>query len=323
MERKNPLKEIYGTIDHGTAKEKMLSLPEFPKIIEFELTNHCNYKCIMCPTGLNTAKRSRGYMKEEIYHKILGEMKNYKTAVKFVGQGEPFMHPNAMSYIEQMKKTGILVHITTNGSFLTEDMMRRLVEIEVDSIKFSFQGVNADGYQLFRQKNVFEEYLACIRRFSEIRGTSAFPFLTIGTSVIDESKQEIQCFKERCEQYVDKVEVGITSLEYVDFSHIKDEEKRKKFDDLKSKQKKYYKRYQVCPQIFDTIAIRWNGDITACCSDMDGEMTLGNVESQSILECWTGSKENFYRKILADGEYEKIPHCSKCYDIYGWTYGTN
>ncbi len=63
----------------------MTALPQFPRIIELEITNHCNFKCIMCPTGVGTAKRERGYMSEEVFYKALDEIEKYESAIKFVG----------------------------------------------------------------------------------------------------------------------------------------------------------------------------------------------------------------------------------------------
>ena len=83
------------------------------------------------------------------------------------------------------------------------------------------------------------------------------------------------------------------------------------------------KRYVCCPQVFDVISIRWNGDITACCGDIQGEMTLGNIMSDSIADCWVCKKEQEFRRLLAEGRYEDISACKDCYDVYGWTYGEN
>ena len=42
MQREHPLKQFYNIIDHGSGEDKMGLIPEFPRIIELEITNHCN-----------------------------------------------------------------------------------------------------------------------------------------------------------------------------------------------------------------------------------------------------------------------------------------
>lgn len=323
MERVNRLKEIYKTIDSGTAEYKMQNLPKFPKIIEFEVTNHCNFQCLMCKTGVGTSARERGYMSDEVFDRVIEEIKDYPIALKFVGLGEPLLHPRCIDYIKKAKANGIIVHLTTNASLLDESMMRELVEAKLDSIKFSFQGVDREGYLVLRQKDNYEELLKKIESLYTIRGDKEFPYITIGTSVTDEEKEKVEDFRIRCSKISDKVEIGITTLEFIDLDKIKSEDTRNNLRKLQENQNRIKQRYVCCPQIFDTIAVRWNGDVTACCADSDGIMTLGNVLQNSILECWNSPLENKYREILSNCEYDKLELCRDCYDVYGWTYGDN
>lgn len=323
MERNNRLKEIYKTIDDGKAEEKAKNIPLFPKIIEFEITNHCNFQCLMCRTGIGTSTRERGYMTDEIYNKVIEEIKSHPIALKFVGQGESLLHPKADEYIRTAKENGIIVHLTTNGSLLDEKMMKSFIDCQLDSIKFSFQGVDAEGYKQLRQKDNFEDLLNRIERLYKMRGEREFPYITIGTSVTSENSQQVEIFRNRCKAICDKVEVGITTLEFIDLDKVKSETAREELKSIQEKQNHVKKRYVCCPQVFDTIAVRWNGDITACCADLDGVMTLGNIMKQSIQECWRSPLENKYRQILGKCEYDKLELCKDCYDIYGWTYGEN
>lgn len=322
--RHNALKEIYKTIDAGTAQEKLENLPNFPKIIELEITNHCNFQCIMCPTGIDTAKRQRGYMSDETYYKLIDEISAHKVALKFVGQGEPLLHQKAIYYMTMARKKGIITHLTTNGSLLSKDMMKRIIEDEaLDSIKFSFQGVDSFGYSMLRQKDNFEELINTIEEFYDFRGDKEKPYITIGTSITNETDEEVDAFICKASKISDKVEVGMTQLESSELFHIKNDRYREKLEELQSRQMKSKKRYVCCPHVFDVITVRWNGDIAACCADIDGTMTLGNIKSDTILECWQGEKECSYRKILSEGRYEDIEVCRDCYDVYGWTYGEN
>ena len=322
--RENELKKIYRTIDSGTAREKMANLPIFPKIIEFEITNHCNFSCIMCPTGIGTAKRDRGYMTEEVFGRVISELSGHNVALKFVGQGEPLLHPNAIGFIGKAHKNGIITHLTTNGSLLSEEMIRSIVDEQIlDSIKFSFQGIDAEGYYMLRQKDGFDELINIIKRFFVIRGDREKPYMTIGTSITNETKELIEAFVKMGRDICDRVEVGMTQLECSELSIVKNDSYREKLIELRKRQMDNKKRYVCCPQVFDVISIRWNGDITACCGDIQGEMTLGNIMSDSIADCWVCKKEQEFRRLLAEGRYEDISACKDCYDVYGWTYGEN
>lgn len=79
MERVHPLKPFYDVIDIGEPKTKLEQLPDFPRIIELEITNHCNFQCIMCKTGNGQAKRDRGYMSEDVYGKLINDLRGKKS----------------------------------------------------------------------------------------------------------------------------------------------------------------------------------------------------------------------------------------------------
>lgn len=323
VERMHPLKPFYDVIDTGEPREKMEKMPSFPRIIELEITNHCNFQCIMCKTGNGQAKRERGYMSEEVYDKLINELSGKNTAIKFVGQGESTLHPSFLEWVKKAKEKGIVCHLTTNGSMFHEQYMNAVIESGIDSVKFSFQGVTSEGYKMLRIKDDFDVLLEKIKKLYELRGEKINPFITIGTSVLMETQEEIENFKKQCIPFCDKLEVGVTTLEFVNLDFIADLENRKKMQEIQQSQKKALRRYKCCHQVFDVITLHWNGNICACCADNDEVMVLGNIHNMTINECWNCEKENYYRKLLLDRRYEALPLCKDCFDVYGWTYNEN
>lgn len=321
--RVHPLKRLYGAIDQGDPKIKIQNVSAFPRIIELEITNNCNFQCLMCPTGTGSAERTRGFMEEEVFRKIIDEISRKDCALKFVGQGEATLHPNFLKYLRLAKEREILCHLTTNGSTCTEQLARNLVKIGLDSIKFSFQGVNAEGYHMLRRKKDFEGLLGRIGTLYRTRGDGEHPFITIGTSILTEMEDEVERFRERCINICDKVEVGTTSLQFVDPNYAPEEDVRLLLSTIKEGQSKYLRRYNCCHQVFDVLTVHWNGNVCACCADINDKMVLGNIKESTLEECWNSEKEKGYRKILAALEYEKLPVCKDCFDVYGWTYNEN
>lgn len=318
MNREHPLKKFYAIIDKGDIKEKLEHLPSFPRIIEFEITNHCNFHCLMCKTGVGVALRERGFMTIETYEKIIDEIKGKGVALKFVGQGEPTLHKGFIEFVNIAKRNGVICHLTTNGSMLNEEMMQEIIESGLDSVKFSFQGVDAEGYRMLRQNDDFEILLEKIKKLYSMRGNNPAPYITVTTSVTNETQHQIDDFKEHCQPFCDKVEVGITNLEFIDLDKLKDKETKNTLQKIQMTQDKEKKRYKCCNQVFDTITIRWNGDITSCCADNDGIMTLGNIHQKSIEECWNSPLQNKFREILSENRYNDLPLCKNCYDYMGY-----
>jgi len=111
------------------------------------------------------------------------------------------------------------------------------------------------------------------------------------------------------------VTVGKTKLEFVDVEATElNNELKARLRDLKQKQRGDLMRPLVCAEVFGKISVNWNGDVTACCADADGRMIIGNLHKNSIQEIFDGAIIRRYREILTNNDFEKIPHCSECFD---------
>ena len=61
--------------------------PIFPDRVYIESTNHCNLKCIMCPTGLGVIQRPKGYMDMDLYRRIVDELVYLEMPEPFLAVG--------------------------------------------------------------------------------------------------------------------------------------------------------------------------------------------------------------------------------------------
>ena len=313
----NPFQPIYDICNAGHSKEKLAKLPAFPRMIDIEMTNTCNFRCLMCPTGNFSQKRAKGFMDDAVFYKILDEIRPHKTPLRFIRWGEPLTHPNILVYLRACRATGVLTHINTNGSKMTEEMMDALIEIPLDSLKFSFQGVDRKSYAEMRNIDFFDELGATIRRLHEKRGARAKPFIQVSTTITYESKELVQYFKTALAPFCDTLNVGRTVLEYVDMNAVRlrpeEFEELKRLKELES----VIKVHPECPEVFDKLSVNWDGKITACCMDSDDKMILGNVQTQTLAEIWGSDILNGYRDLLADMRHDELPLCKSCYDTHG------
>jgi hypothetical protein len=82
--RSNPLTTYYNILNNGSSREKFATKPPFPVMLDVELTNHCNFCCRMCETGLGTSARKKGWMKDEAFQKILDDCGEARPALRFI-----------------------------------------------------------------------------------------------------------------------------------------------------------------------------------------------------------------------------------------------
>lgn len=115
-------------------------------ILDVELTNRCNARCIMCPREKTPAM---GLMTEEIFRKVVARALDYGRVEGFVmcGLGEPLLHPEVVEFVGMAARAGVRPSIVTNGSLLTKEMSRALVEAGVNNVNVSLGGFTKKTYE--------------------------------------------------------------------------------------------------------------------------------------------------------------------------------
>ena len=318
MKRMNPFKPIYDICNSGDPHDKILKLPSFPRYLDIELTNVCNFHCLMCPVGTDSIKRPRGMMDGEIFNKIIHEIAFFHTPIRFIRWGEPTLHPKFVDFLKIAKKNNIICHLNTNGSKISEDLIEFFISLPLDSIKFSFQGVDRMSYAEMRNINFFDKLVKNIKLLYQKRGDKPFPFIHVATTTTYESPEQIDHFCQMMKKHTDLVTVGKTMMKIIDPSEVKlSNENRERLKFLKTQESLIPKHFDICPEVFDKLSINWDGTVSACCSDYDNKMIVGDLKKNSIQEIWLSEKMKIYRKILAERRYDAIDLCEHCYDTMG------
>lgn len=315
----NPFAPLYEKQNTGTAEQKFASLPDFPRLIDIELTNACNFRCLMCPTGNHSMQRKTGFMDARTFYAILTECAPHETALRFVRWGEPLLHPSVVSFVQAASDVGLLTHINTNGSKLTYDLAEQLIDAGLSSIKFSFQGVDRKSYEEMRNTDFFNELRSTIAMVSDIRGNNPLPYMHVSTSITYETPHMVEKFRRDMETMVDKVTVGNTVFDYMDLNAVRLRPHEKEMLERLSKMETTAKHHpDPCPQVFDSMSINWDGSISVCCNDFDNQAVVGKYPDKTLLELWRGPLFEEYRTRLAKHEYGG-PLCTNCYDYAGLT----
>lgn len=320
--RENSFADIYKVCNAGaTNREKnILRNTRYtePLLMDIELTNSCNLQCYMCPTGTGSMKRIKGFMPQNVMDKIVEELRDSSVAgIRFILWGEPTLHPRFLEFAKRIKDSGILVHFNTNGILLTEEMIRALIDMEIDSVKFSFQGVDQKSYEEMRFGSNWNRLVNNIKMMHNMRGEKEKPYIQISTTVTDESKEGVQNFINEMQPLCEYVSVGQTILNHLNVDKMNiSEERRRDFEKLRERQSLIEKHFEVCPEIYNKLSILWNGDVTMCCNDFEGrDMVLSNILEHSLRELWNSPKAINICKMLEDTQqYDKIGICSICYE---------
>jgi radical SAM protein with 4Fe4S-binding SPASM domain len=113
----------------------------------------------------------------------------------------------------------------------------------------------------------------------------------VGTTITDETEEQVKGFRDFMRPWCDKITVGKTR-------EIIIREGKTNFPE--------------CPEAFDKLSIDWDGLVTACCGDFDRFMLIGDAKTQTLKEIFNGERINYFRKMLADKRHNELEICKIC-----------
>lgn len=316
----NPFSPLYQRCNSGTAEQKHKGLGDFPIIIDVEPVGLCNYRCLMCPTGLQALGRPQGFMEQRVWRSIVNECEPHGTALRCIGWGEPLLHPDIVGMVAYASQKGLLVHLNTNASKLTPELAEHLVDAGLASIKFSFQGVDRASYAEMRRVDFFDGMLQAIRWVREARGFNRLPFIAASTSVTDEPEDKVETFRQTMSELVDHLSIGQTTFDFFDHRALRLKPAQREVLDRVTSIAWEKRHPDPCPEVWDKLSIHWDGSGHVCCNDYSGKTNLGKVPDVSLMEMWSHPTMTGYRERLSRKEYGG-PLCSVCYDYASLTKG--
>ncbi|MBI4617440.1 MAG: SPASM domain-containing protein [Planctomycetes bacterium] len=274
---------------------------DFPRTVRLESTSHCNAKCITCPHAFH--ERPQGIMSEELYLKILDECVREKVRKLHLHNfGEPLIDKMLPRRVELAKKRGIpSVKIISNGSLLSEERARALIEAGLDEIKVSFDGLSREVFERVRKPLKYEAVAGNVEglvRFRNEMGRKN-PRVELLFVSIQENETEEADFVDRWRGVVDHVDVTRAHNWGGDDKVAKSSV---------PKQPTGY----PCMRLWQTFTILWDGRVALCCLDYEGREILGDLSAQSMRDVWHGARLAEIRRSHLQGSFADVPICAHC-----------
>jgi MoaA/NifB/PqqE/SkfB family radical SAM enzyme len=242
--------------------------PRMPEIVQIESTNICNAKCVFCPR--DDMHRRQGIMTVELFRKIVDECVDLGiTHVRMHNYGEAFIDKKLVEKVRYAKQKGIQeVGMISNGSLITEQIARGMIDAGLDAINIS---VDASGKEVFESTRVglkYDKVIANIERLVRLRTESGRrrPKLILSFVRQNNSADE-QAFIEHWRAIADKIHV--TDLH--NWAGTLNQESDVRYP---------------CYRPWLTFTVLWDGRVSLCCADFDGRTVLGDLNTSSIQEVW-------------------------------------
>jgi len=284
-------------------------LPYPPLEISIEPTNRCNFACKFCPQSspAHFDQIPAAAIEPVAVDTVLGRVRAAGVAVDLMHwtlDGEPFMNKRLSEHFEVARRHGFTKHhFATNGMLLTRE---RLHELPREGLQYVMT----------------PDFCSDEAYFEEVRGTPGS-----WKVVRDNLTRAIE------DPELGHIEFKVTDISSFRFSDPDDLDRR--FAELqalfpKSDRVSFHRRvfhnasgklesrlaskdgYRVCPYPWYTFFIAHNGDVVACCRDLEHQSVLGNLFEQDLMEIWNGEAYQAMRRDLASGHPERQSACNGC-----------
>lgn len=267
-----------------------------PKSVKIELTGRCNYRCGFCALRMRE-KQPRGDMDFDLFRKITREMR--EAGVEEIGcffLGESMMAPDLLVDAIRWCKAELnfpYVFLTTNGSLAKSEVVRRCMEADLDSLKFSVNNYDEDQFKEVVQvkKDLFYDALQNIRAAWYVRESGGYKTRLYASSIRYDGEQQDK-MEEVLRDVIPYVDEHYWLPLYSMGSFATQREAELGYRPIAGNQGRLDNLREPLPcwSAFTEGHVRADGGLSACCFDASGEWIMGDLTRESFMDAWNSKK---------------------------------
>lgn len=288
-----------------------------PISIGIEPTTSCNLRCPECPSGLRSFTRPTGMLDEKLFVALLDELSETLTYLTFYFQGEPYLHPQFLSFVNFAATRGIFTSTSTNAHYLNDTNAERTVSSGLDRLIISIDGTTQDTYESYRVggqlDKVIEGTRNIIRWKKELR--SLTPSVVFQFLVVRPNEHQVDDVRKLAR------ELGVNKV-LLKTAQIYDYQNGSDLIPTIDKYSRYRKRadgtYEIknnfdnhCWKMWHSCVVTWDGKVVPCCFDKDAHHVLGDLAKTPFTQIWTSDRYDAFRASLIRSRKE-IEICKNC-----------
>ncbi len=175
--------------------------PAAPRRVFWVLTGRCNLRCPICGFGTDDPPAASAELGRDDMLRVVDQLADLGVGEAYLVGGEVFVLGQRLRDVTAaLKRRGIVGEMTTNGTLLTDEMCRHLVDIGWDRLGVSLDGPDAAGHDAGRGRSgVYEEAVAGIERLrlEKERQGAQLPLVKVVSILHRDNVERIEEFLER------------------------------------------------------------------------------------------------------------------------------
>ena len=270
-----------------------------PLALTIESTTKCNLSCPMCVREkYHTPPRN---MEFSTFRKIIDEARDFLEFAVPYGTGEPLLNPEIYDMIAYCRRHGVPTGISTNGTVLSEQASRRLIEAGLDYIIFAFDGATRETYEKYRRGANFDEVRNNILGFLRVK---------------KEMRSKIFCIVQMVALKENQGEgaalVRLWDVEGIDDVRIKKDEVYIEGSAIPGSNANRPPLRHPCYLLWrGPMFIQYDGTVFPCCY-MYPHTAIGNITHNSLAEIWNSEGMMRLREAHVRRDLRQYTLCQNC-----------
>ena len=248
--------------------------------VYIEITNRCNLACDFC----HGTKRPLGTMPPEDFRRIAEKLRAETSYLYLHVLGEPLLHPQLKELLAIAGELGFRVCLVTNGTLLhkrREELLAAKSLHKVSVSLHSFEGNGGAGDLSAYLQQVWEVCLP----LSERGVLCALRLWNEGTA--PRLNGAVEAFlSQRIGRDVESLPRDARGNRTLRPNLFLERAERFGWPDLNAPES----GANFCHGFTRQLAVLWDGTVTPCCLDSEGDIPLGNLLSQPLEEILQGER---------------------------------
>lgn len=278
------------------------------KQVRIENTNHCAYKCIMCPREKHT--RPKGVMSLKDLSLVLDRVGTGASEIHLHGYGEPLLDNTLLEKVSMVKERcpeSKIIFFSTFGVKLEEGYINRLAKSGIYAIRISCYGFSPSTYKAVHGVDMFKTVCGNLQRLFEARISAGKCFdihaiTTHETAWKDISPKEMR-IRDTFIQWLRSAEV-----------YLNDNFSPHNYGGGRNYNKTQSQR--LCSIVWgkrrEILQVTWDSKVVPCCFDYNSSVVFGDLRSQTLEEIFSNELYRKFIKAHQKNELSDYPVCLGC-----------
>ncbi len=136
--------------DGKVIRESSHILPSTLRMVAWEVTRSCNLACVHCRAS-SILGPYNGELNTAACRKLIDGMAAFSQPVVILTGGEPLLREDIFEIASYGTGKGLRMVMATNGTLVSEEIVRRMIESGIKRVSVSIDGADAGSHDRFRR----------------------------------------------------------------------------------------------------------------------------------------------------------------------------